>query len=311
MRYLLFKLCPLFFLMGLFNQPLMAQNDSLKILSYNIWNGFDWGKDLERKRKMTAWLKEVDADVIGFQELNNFTAEELKVWAKEIGHEYSVLLKEDGYPIGITSKQPIQLKTKMLGGLWHGMLHVKTYGIDFIVVHLSPHDWAFRRKEAEIISDYAQESILGEEKNKLIILGDFNSQSPFDINFDAQNTVSLKRKQHSDSLRRAENGPEAYQNLRLGTIDYSVISKFLSWPLIDVVQKKQADNNKKSFPTLVFGKDLSNSDFDKNQQRIDYILVSPNLEAQLIHAEISNQGAPDFLSDHYPVQATFKLNPKK
>lgn len=74
---------------------------------------------------MTAWLKEVDADVIGFQELNNFTAEELKVWAKEIGHEYSVLLKEDGYPIGITSKQPIQLKTKMLGGLWHGMLHVK------------------------------------------------------------------------------------------------------------------------------------------------------------------------------------------
>ena len=63
--------------MGLFNQPLKAQNDSLKILSYNIWNGFDWGKDLERKRKMTAWLKEVDADVIGFQELNNFTAEEL------------------------------------------------------------------------------------------------------------------------------------------------------------------------------------------------------------------------------------------
>lgn len=61
---------------------------------------------------------------------------------------------------------------------------------------------------------------------------------------------------------------------------------------------------------MVFGKDLSNSDFDKNQQRIDYILVSSNLEAQLIHAEISNQGAPDFLSDHYPVQATFKLNPK-
>ncbi|GAB2991915.1 hypothetical protein GCM10027284_05730 [Cyclobacterium sediminis] len=298
-------------MLGLLNQPTMAQNDSLKILSYNIWNGFDWGKDLDRKTKMTEWLKEIDADVIGFQELNDFTSDKLEAWAKEFGHEYSILLKEDGYPIGITSKQPIQLKTKMLGGLWHGMLHVKSYGIDFIVVHLSPHDWAFRRKEAEIISDYAQKSVIMEEHSKMVILGDFNSQSPFDVNYDAQNTVSLKRKQHSDSLRRAKNGPDAYQNLRLGTIDYSVISKFLSLPLIDVVQKKHADQNKKSFPTLVLGQDLSKSDFEKNQQRIDYILVSPNLEGQLISAEILNHGKPDLLSDHYPVYATFIYNPGK
>lgn len=311
MRNLLLKLSPFFLLLALFYHPVNAQNDSIKILSYNIWNGFDWGKDLDRKNKMTEWLKEVDADVIGFQELNDFTPEKLDVWAKEFGHEYSILLKEDGYPIGITSKQPIQLKTKMLGGLWHGMLHVKTYGIDFIVVHLSPHDWAFRRKEAEIISDYTQKSVLMEGNSKLMVLGDFNSQSPFDVNYDAQNTFSLKRKQLSDSLRRAKNGPDAYQNLRFGSIDYSVISKFLSLPLIDVVQKKQADHNKKSFPTLVLGNDISKSEFEKNQQRIDYILVSPNLENQLIHAEILNQGTPDILSDHYPVQATFKFIPGK
>lgn len=311
MHNLFFKLSPMLFLLVIFCLPVNAQNDSLKILSYNIWNGFEWGKDQDRKIKMTDWLKELDADVIGFQELNDFTPEKLQAWAKEFGHEYSVLLKENGYPIGITSKQPIQLKTKMLGGLWHGMLHVKTYGIDFIVVHLSPHDWRFRKKEAEIISDYTQKSVLLEENNKLVILGDFNSQSPFDANYDAQNTFSLKRKQLSDSLRRAEKGSEAYQNLRSGAIDYSVISKFLSLPLIDVVQKKQPDHNKKSFPTLVLGKELSKSEFEKNQQRIDYILVSPNLEGQLIQAEILNHGTPDLLSDHYPVTATFIYNPDR
>lgn len=62
---------------------------------------------------------------------------------------------------------------------------------------------------------------------------------------------------------------------------------------------------------MVLGNDLSKSEFEKNQQRIDYILVSPNLENQLIHAEILNQGTPDILSDHYPVQATFKYIPGK
>lgn len=297
--------------LGLICLPLKAQNDSLKILSYNIWNGFEWGKDLARKKKMTEWLKEVDADIIGFQELNDFTAEDLGAWAKEIGHEYSVLLKEDGYPIGITSKQPIQLKSKMLGGLWHGMLHVKTYGIDFIVIHLSPHDWAFRRREAEIIIDYAENSILSDQESKLIILGDYNSHSPFDVNFDAKNPISLKRRQLSDSLRRVKDGPEAYQTLRNGTNDYSVISRFLSLPLIDVVQKSLTDQNKSSFPTPLIAKELSRADLEQSQQRIDYILVSANLEAQLIEAKVINQGTPDILSDHYPVQAVFKFNPKK
>ncbi|EPR69383.1 hypothetical protein ADICYQ_1628 [Cyclobacterium qasimii M12-11B] len=280
-------------------------------MSYNIWNGFDWGKDIERKEKMTAWLKEVDPDVIGFQELNDFTSEDLKTWANEFGHGYSVLLKENGYPIGITSKEPIHLKTKMQGGLWHGMLHAETYGIDFIVVHLSPHDWEFRRREAEMICDYTVNGIFNNPDKQLMILGDFNSHSPFDAEFDNENPFSLKRSQLSDSLRIVQKGPKAYQTLRDGTIDYSVISRFLSLPLIDTVQKKNSDGEKKSFPTPMVGKDISESDFEKYKKRIDYILVSSNLEPSLLAAKILNQGTTDILSDHYPVLASFLYNKTK
>jgi len=305
MRYSLIKLIPFLLFFWLSSLSVLAQNDTLKVLSYNIWNGFDWGKDIERRAKMTAWLKGVDADVIGFQELNDFTPEDLKTWANEIGHGYSVLLKENGYPIGITSKEPIHLKTKMQGGLWHGMLHAETYGIDFIVVHLSPHDWKFRRREAEIICDYTEKSIFNNPDNQLMILGDFNSHSPFDAKFDTENPFTLKRSQLSDSLRTIQNGPQAYQTLRNGTVDYSVISKFLSLPLIDTVQKRLSDEEKKTSPTPMVGKDISSSDFEKYKQRIDYILISPNLEPTLLEAKILNQGIPDTLSDHYPVLASF------
>ena len=305
MRYRPIKLIPFLLFFCLSSHSLLAQNDTLKVLSYNIWNGFDWGKDIERKEKMTTWLKEVDADVIGFQELNDFTAEDLKTWANEIGHGYSVLLKENGYPIGITSKEPIHVKTKMQGGLWHGMLHAETYGIDFIVVHLSPHDWKFRRREAEIICGYIEKGIFSNPDNQLMVLGDFNSHSPFDAKFDAENPFTLKRSQLSDSLRIVQNGHEAYQTLRDGTVDYSVISRFLSLPLTDTVQKHFSDEEKKTFPTPMVGKDISKSDFEKYNQRIDYILVSTNLEPSLLEAKILNQGIPDTLSDHYPVLASF------
>ena len=284
---------------------LLAQNDTIKVLSYNIWNGFDWGKDTERKEKMTEWLKGVDPDVIGYQELNDFTEAELKAWGNEIGHPYAVLLKEDGYPIGITSKKPIKMITGMQGGLWHGMLHVETFGIDFIVLHLSPHDWEFRRREAEIICEYAEKSILNNPEKRLMVMGDFNAHSPYDANFDTINPLSLKRLQQSDSVRIIQNGPNAHQNLRNGAIDYSVISKFLSIPLVDIVQKSVPDKDKNSFPTPLVVSDLSPEDLAKYRKRIDYILVSTNLESSFQEAKIINQGVPKALSDHYPVMASF------
>jgi exodeoxyribonuclease III len=289
-----------------FNIQVIAQTDQIKVMSYNIWNGFEWGKDKDREAAMVKWLKEQDADVIGFQELNDFTPEKLQSLASQWGHPYSMLLKEDGYPIGITSKTPLLLKTKMIGGMWHGMLHAQTQGIDFLVVHLSPQDWQFRRREAELLSEYIENVLIQTGQEKYMILGDFNAHSPFDINFDKSNPTELRLAQKADSIRLAEKGAEAFINLRNNKIDYSVMSKFFSMPLIDVVKPKVADSNLKSFPTPLVTGHMAPSEIATFQKRIDYILVSPYFEDSIIHAEIINYGQPERLSDHFPVVAIFR-----
>ncbi|WP_194974282.1 endonuclease/exonuclease/phosphatase family protein [Aquiflexum lacus] len=288
-----------------FNIQVIAQSDQIKVMSYNIWNGFEWGKDKERESAMVKWLQEQDADVIGFQELNDFTPEKLQALASQWGHPYSMLLKEDGYPIGITSKTPLLLKTKMIGGMWHGMLHAQTQGIDFLVVHLSPQDWQFRRREAELLSEYIENVLIQTGQEKYMVLGDFNAHSPFDINFDKSNPTELKLAQKADSVRLAEKGKEAFVNLRNNMIDYSVMSKFFSMPLIDVVKQKVADSNLKSFPTPLVTGHMAPFEIATFQKRIDYILASPYFEDSVIHAEIINYGETERLSDHFPVVAVF------
>lgn len=289
----------------LLNIQVIAQTDQIKVMSYNIWNGFDWGKDKDREAAMVKWLREQDADVIGFQELNDFTPEKLQALASQWGHPYSMLLKEDGYPIGITSKTPLLLKTKMIGGMWHGMLHAQTQGIDFLVVHLSPQDWQFRRREAELLSAYIENVLIQTGQEKFMVLGDFNAHSPFDINFDKNNPTELFLAQKADSIRLAEKGSEAFINLRNNKIDYSVMAKFLSLPLIDVVKPNTPEANLKSFPTPLVTEEMNPSEKAAYQKRIDYVLVSPYFEDKVIHAEIINYGETERLSDHFPVIAVF------
>ncbi|WP_373522813.1 endonuclease/exonuclease/phosphatase family protein [Aquiflexum sp.] len=287
------------------NIPVLAQTDEIKVMSYNIWNGFDWGKDKEREEAMVKWLQEQDADVIGFQELNGFTPEKLQELASQWGHPFSILLKEDGYPIGITSKTPLVLKTKIIGGMWHGMLHAQTWGIDFLVVHLSPQDWQFRRREAELLSAYIENVLMQTGQEKYMVLGDFNAHSPFDINFDSTNPSELLLARKADSVRLVEKGKEAFINLRNNSIDYSVMAKFLSLPLIDVVRPNVPEAKLKSFPTPLVTGEMDPAEKATYQKRIDYIMVSPYFEDKIIHAEIINYGETERLSDHFPVIAVF------
>ena len=75
----------------------------IRVISYNVFNGFDWGKDRDRQERFVAWIREQDAGVVAMQELCGFTQESLSALAKQWGHPYAVIVKENGYPVGITS----------------------------------------------------------------------------------------------------------------------------------------------------------------------------------------------------------------
>jgi len=274
-----------------------AEAGSITVITYNIWNGFDWGKDSIRNDKTIAWIKEKNPDVLALQELCGYTEERLKKDAAQWGHNYYALLKTDGYPVGLTSKKPIVIKEKLRDELWHGMLHCETYGIDFYVVHLSPHDVDFRFKEVTIIA----KKIAEDEAKDFMILGDFNSQSPFDGDQLLEKAFLLER----NRTRKSDKG---YSNLRLGNFDFSVMSRFLSLPSIDVTRQFVPAENRFSFPTPVLvGSFLTEEQVPLTRQRIDYILTSPELANYCTGAQILNGPETAGLSDHYPVIAHFQI----
>ena len=46
---------------------------SLKVMTYNIWNGFDWGNDTIRKKDWIRWIQRKKPDVLALQELCDAT----------------------------------------------------------------------------------------------------------------------------------------------------------------------------------------------------------------------------------------------
>lgn len=275
-------------------------NDSLKVMTYNIWNGFDWGKDTLRRIKLQDWVNEQEPTVLALQELNNYTPQKLKVDARSWGHKYAVLLKESGYSVGLTSAFPIQIKEKIQTGLHHGALHCETAGIDFLVVHLHPGSISRRMEESEILLQKLEE--IKRRTDHFFVLGDFNAHSPFDAHLYEPDGYFMNR------LRKNNKGKRSSGNLIMGELDYSVMASFLAFPLYDVVRNKTTGMAERgTFPGRVLGHvtDETTSQLISRIERIDYILVSPSLKKHTMNAEVHNGEENWMLSDHYPVSATF------
>jgi len=271
---------------------------NLKVISYNIWNGLEWGKDSRRKDKLIEWMHEQQPDVVALQELCGFTRERLSELAESWGHPYAEILKTRGYPVGITSRKPIELKERIFESMHHGAMHCETFGMDFMVIHFSPSSYKKRLQEAEIILGRMSE--IRKEQQNYVVLGDFNALSPFDADYYKDKLQML------ESLRASEANKNNTGNLFNGELEYGCISSFLGFPLMDVVQKFTSGLDARiSFPTQVFEKEKGEGR-RYNSCRIDYILASPELAQKCLGARILNGPDTYYLSDHYPVLAEFE-----
>lgn len=245
--------------------------EKVRVISYNILAALG---DEKREDKLISWLNIQDAEVIGFQELCGLTQEEFSGHAKKWGHPYAVILKENGYPVGISSKKPIVVKNKFVDGFWHGMLHVVTYGIDFMIIHLSPSSPDSRLEEANKIVDYIQTEKLA----KLVLMGDFNAHSPMDADYLENNAISLSY------------------------LDYYPLSRFLSGKLIDPMQKFIEVENRMTYPThLLMGVSKQSYHHKKRLERIDFILASIDVMQNVVDAYVFNGSEANYISDHYPL----------
>lgn len=297
----IFKAFSLFFLLFTFSFKGIAQDtnqQTLKVISYNIWNGFE--KDAARRARFVDWMNEQKPQIVALEELVGFTEKDLSELAASYGHPYVAIVKEEGYPVGLTSRQPIRVIKKQVEGFWHGMLHAQTYGLDIIVTHLSPFEWDYRLKEATAITQYIQEN----ELNECLVMGDFNAYSPFDA--DEVETHTELRK---NMLGWDKKHPE-YGNMRGEQFDYSVLSQFLSIGFADPVKMFVPANKRMSYPAAtLYEWQWGDPRLKMLGERLDYILVSPSLAPRCVHASVHNGKDLEGISDHYPVSLIFEWQP--
>lgn len=284
-------------LAGLMSLSVWGQQEPkpMKIISYNIWNGFE--RDSLRKARFVEWINGQQADIVVLDELVGFKVKDLVTLGAACGFPHTALSKETGYAIGVMSKKELDVKTKQTEGYWHGMIHVRTQGIDVIATHLSPFDWKFRLREANNLVNYIKEH----ELTDFIVAGDMNAHSPLDADeLITHDTLLVK-------LQQWDNGQEKYRNLRDGRYDYSVISRFMSIGMEDAIGRLVHPAEKRmSFPSVFrYNGKVDEALLKRGRERLDYIMLSPSLMPHCTQAGVERV---EGVSDHYPVWV--KLSPR-
>lgn len=267
---------------------------SLKLITHNVWYGFT--KNAEpRHAQWLQWMAKESPDVVSLQELNGFSAQKLADDAKTWGHNYSVLLKQDGFPVGITSRYPMTDVKRIQEGFHHGMIRCRIRGVWFFALHFHPSNYQRRIEEAALLK--AQIDQLPDPEPRVVLLGDFNGLSPVDHSIYEADPKLTKFFQMLDNRDQA-------LNLKASHVDYGGIEAILSMGFHDVVAESRSPDWQfiGTFPTqLVASQDQG------PLRRLDYIFVSSNLVDHVRRAAILRDAVTEQLSDHIPVTATLEI----
>ncbi|WP_010285476.1 endonuclease/exonuclease/phosphatase family protein [Bacillus timonensis] len=247
----------------------------MKILQYNLLDGC---KTLDRYEPFLKWLSVQDYDVVGFNELNDWTEVEFQREMDNCGYPFTCLFQMDSSPyfIGVAAKSPITLINKLEDSpFYHGMLHVKVHHINFLVTHLCPFESVKREKEAEAIVKYIHPF-----QEPVIVMGDFNTFSPLDQDFYELDKILARER-------------KVMQHIQNGKINYRPMEILLEAGLHDINDEEKLDF---SMPT-----EISNSK-DPFYSRLDYVLVNDYLLKKNPTAKVLRNTEVAKLSDHYPIE---------
>lgn len=280
----------------LFVSNLLAQKETLKLISYNVY----WGMrqdSTEQKSRFAEWIRQQDPDILALQEMNGFSQQDLQKLAESYGHPYAFIVREpfaDGsisFPVAITSKYPIVNVQRVVENCIHGFITAEIEGFHFVVTHFHPFSSEKRGHEIDQILAVIRSK---PADRKWLLMGDLNSVSPLDKS-EYDNNL-LRDFIREDRKKRPHN-----ENLKDNELDYSIQQKILDFGLLDAF-KIFHPQFVPSAPTKLF------YDQSKFPLRYDYLYVSATMKENVINCDIIKDDFTDVYSDHYPVQLLFKNN---
>ncbi|MEI7829551.1 MAG: endonuclease/exonuclease/phosphatase family protein [Prolixibacteraceae bacterium] len=274
-----FRFCYFLLLISFLSANFVQAQDQLKILQYNVLEGFK-GDSLIQNQYI-AWVKEINPDIVAYQEMNGFTQKKLENFASRYGHDYAVLLKTEGYPVALSSKFPILNVQKVIDNMHHGYIYAHTANLHLFVIHFSPHQWTKRKAEVQQILAHAA---LLPQNERILITGDFNSYSPSD------SAIYDKERLKSYTLYEGKN--KHIRNLKDGKFDYSVIASIEKAGYKDLFKR--------------FHNDFIQSSVG-SRQRIDFMFGNKAMVKGVLSSEFIIDSATQKLSDHFPTLGVFKF----
>ena len=255
------------FLLSLASHTIVS-GESIKIINWNVLYGFNHHQSV---KEGSDWIMTKQPDVVAFQELNGIAEEQLGHYSAAWNHPYAITHKETGFPVGLTSREPIQVIERNQKGGHHGYLHCRTYGMHFFVVHFWPGVFF------EIDRVMVKVRKLLEEKQKVVILGDFNGCSRKDTDFLKTNTTLRK-------------------------IDFEFVDRVEAAGLIDLVHKHDPSAKVSCPSPITIPKwTATMQELKMKQYRIDFIFTDSSLAENSISGSICLDKEIDTISDHYPV----------
>lgn len=257
----------------------------LKLLSYNVLLGLQNNDTI--KDMFVDWVKQIDPDVVAFQEMNSFTQKSLEEFAGRYGHSYAIQSKIEGFPVALTSKYPIVNVEKVVDNMWHAYLYANINGVHFMVIHFSPHQLQKRQKE---IREIIARAALVPKGEKIAIMGDFNSLAEIDAPYYSEEMLEARKQ---SEIKNAH-----IRNLNNGQLDYTVTNAMLDAGYIDLMKKFHKDF------VYTIGSQKYRSKF---LSRIDYVFANEALANCASSIKVIYDEATEQMSDHYPILVTFEL----
>ena len=162
--------------------------DALANVTMMAWNvcGFecDGGSKSSGLRRVAAFLRDTQnargLDVVALNELNGLDNATLSDLANQSGFAHSVLMRvPSGYHLGIVSREPLTKVQRHAAPFHHGLLEAYSFGVYWLVAHLSPVDSVARLGETKAIAERFH-ALRAAASVPVVLLGDLNTLSPQD-----------------------------------------------------------------------------------------------------------------------------------
>ena len=274
--------------LGAATEPSPGSGEQSAVIDVINWNTYHLFDHMAQLKAATAWLAEQAPDLLALQEVLHIKEEGLVDLAKGWGHDHAVMHKERGYPVALTSSEPIEVVERRVKGLHHGYLHARTHGIDVFVVHF----WPTKVGEARAISKLA--AALVEEGKPVLVMGDFNGKIRFDEAY----------------LLEHGFGEEKEGEV---TFDYRLTDAFLDKGFVELVSQHSPDDLYTfGAPALIPRWAKTLDEVVSRRRRIDFLFVSPDLAATATSASVHTDDSREGLySDHYPLRCALTAPARK